>query len=151
MAPGSGPYYPGGRYCPTPPIAHGRTMPARRLREPGWVSAVNVWPAAFLGAVGMAAPHLTQRPPRLTEPGLAPHLEAGVITGEGPSKLAGRNRNFPAPGFEVARAFVKACGGMRTETGAGPEGGFAVPAADAPGLVRAEGFRVDDALRPHAQ
>ena len=40
---------------------------------------------------------------------------------------------------------------MRIETGAGPEGIFAVPAADARGQVGAEGRQKGGDLRPHVQ
>ena len=59
---GGDPRYPGARYCSTPAIANGLVMPARRWSGPGWASAVDVWPAAFVGAVGMVVSRLVDRP-----------------------------------------------------------------------------------------
>ena len=58
----------------------------------------------------------THHPLGGNKPGLAPHLEADIGTGEGPSKPAGRYRNYIAPGLEVATAFGKARESMCTET-----------------------------------
>ena len=150
---GGDPRYPDARYCSMPSVAHDRVMLARRWRGLGWVSAVDTWPAAFVGAVDMVVPRLADRPHPLggIEPGLAPHLEAVVGTGEGFSKPVGRYRTFLASGLNVAAAFGKSWEDMRIETGGDPEGTFAVPAADAPGPVREEDRREEDELRPHVQ
>ena len=150
---GGDPRYPDARYCSMPSVAHDRVMLARRWRGLGWVSAVDTWPAAFVGAVDMVVPRLADRPHPLggIEPGLAPHLEAVVGTGEGFSKPVGRYRTFLASGLNVATAFGKSWEDMRIETGGDPEGTFAVPAADAPGPVREEDRREEDELRPHVQ